>query len=67
MEFKALFRAEGRTSDFGVSAIFHELQQKMAEWHHGEFMYCHRYSRKGVHGEERFNREGILCRLQEVC
>ncbi|MBD5501108.1 MAG: hypothetical protein HDR10_07910 [Lachnospiraceae bacterium] len=33
MEFKVLFRAEDRTSDFGVSAIFHESQQKMAEGH----------------------------------
>ncbi len=33
MEFKVLFRVEDRISDFGVSAIFHESQQKMAEGH----------------------------------
>ena len=37
MEFNALIRAEDRLSDFGVSAIFHKSQQKMAEWHCGDF------------------------------
>ena len=68
MEFKALFGAEDRTSDFGVSAIFHETKQKMAERHCEEFMHCHRYSRKGVHGEKRFSREGLdMCKaLKEM-
>lgn len=30
-------------------------------------MHCHGYSRKGVHGEKRFSREGFFYRPQEIC